>query len=131
MQWESLGNPLTWLWIVIWFLIAWLIFFLALWLIEGRVHAKRKLGATALVAFLAVLIIPLLQGITGLTSLLNGLPPYIAYFIVILLLKGLAADEWKSAVIVGFIGILLLLIIYNILVFANVPSVAQWPLFVE
>lgn len=130
MQWESLGNPLTWLWILIWFLIAWLIFFLTLWLIEGKVLAKRKLGATALVAFLAVLIIPLLQGVAGLTSLLNGLAPYIAFFIVILLLKGLAANEWKSAVIVGFIGILFLLIIYNLLLLANVPNSAAWPLFV-
>jgi hypothetical protein len=130
MQWESLGDPLTWLWIVIWWLIAWLMFFLTLWLIEGKAHAKRKLGATALVAFLAVLIIPLLQGVAGLTVLLSGLAPYIAYFIVILLLKGLAADEWKSAVIVGFIGILFLLIIYNALTMAGVPNSAAWPLFV-
>ena len=131
MQWELLGDPLTWLWIVIWWLITWLMFFLTLWIIEGKVHAKRKLWATALVAILAVLIIPLLQGITGLTVLLAGLAPYIAYFIVILLLKGLAADEWKSAVIVGFIGILFLLIIYNSLALAGVPDVAHWPLFVE
>ena len=127
---QSLGDPLTWLWIIIWWLIAWLMFFLTLWIIEGKVHAKRKLWATALIAFLAVLIIPLLQGITGLTTLFNGLPPYIAYFIVILLLKGLAADEWKSAVIVGFIGILFLLIVYNSLVLVGVPDVAHWPLFV-
>lgn len=130
MQWESLGDPLTWLWIVIWWLIAWLFFFLTTWIVDGKLVAKRKLGALALVAFLAVLIIPLLQGIAGLTSLFNGLPPYIAFLIVILLLVGLVNDSWKSAVIVGFIGIFFLLIIYNILVMVGVTGAQAWPLFV-
>lgn len=128
MQWESLGNIETWLWIIIWWLLAWLMFFLCLWLIEGKLHAKRKLGATALVAIIAVIIVPLLQGVEGLSVLLAGLGPYIAFFIVILLMKGLAADEWSNAVIVSFIGILFLLIINNALVLAGVTP--AWPLFV-
>ncbi|NVM52370.1 MAG: hypothetical protein HWN66_01620 [Candidatus Helarchaeota archaeon] len=130
MQWENLGEPITWLWIVIWWLIAWLFFFLTTWIVEGRLTAKRKLGALALVAFLAVLIIPLLQGVAGLTDLLRGLPPYIAYLIVILLLVGLVTDQWKSAVIIGFVGILFILIIYNALYMVGVATVTKWPLFV-
>ena len=130
MQWQDLGNPITWLWILLWWLLAWLIFFLSLWLIEGKLQAKKKLGATGITAFIAVLIIPLLQGVTGLTALLNGLSPYIAFFIVILLIKGLADAEWDNAVIVSFIGILLLLIIYNALIMAGVTNIG-WPLFVD
>ncbi|HUX98250.1 MAG TPA: hypothetical protein VMV49_01735 [Candidatus Deferrimicrobium sp.] len=130
MQWENLGDPLTWLWIIIWWLIAWLMFFLTLWIVDGKRVAKSKLAALALVAFIAVLIIPLLQGVTGLTTLLNGLPPYIAFFIVILLMVGLITDSWKTATIVSFVGILFLLIIYNILLLAGVSQVEAWPLFV-
>ncbi len=118
------------LWIIIWWLIAWLMFFFSLWIVEGKLHAKRKLAATALIALIAVLIIPLLQQVEGYGGgVLNGLSPYIAFFIVILLMIGLAADEWKSAVIVSFVGILFLLIIYNIIVVIAGVTPA-WPLFV-
>ena len=124
----DLTDPVTWLWIVIWWLLAWLMFFLCIWLVESKLHAKRKLGATALVAFVAVLIIPYLQNTESIHQVLAGLGPYIAYFIVILLLKGLATEEWSNAVIVGFVGILFLLIINNALVMAGVYP--EWPLFV-
>ena len=132
MQYEALGDPLTWLWIVIWTLLTWLFFLLSLWIIEGKLHMKRKIGATFFAAFLSVLIIPLVQGISGLTSLLNGLPPYIAYLLVIVFLLWLVTDQWKTAVIVGFIGILFLLIVYNILnlLELGIASASSWPLFV-
>ncbi|MHA1278719.1 MAG: hypothetical protein ACTSQI_08610 [Candidatus Helarchaeota archaeon] len=124
----DLSDPVTWLWIIIFFLIAWLFFFLSLWIVEGKLHAKRKLGGTAIAAFVAVLIIPYLQSVGGIHQVLSGLGPFIAYFIVILLLKGLATEQWSNAVIVGFIGILFLLIISNLLIMAGVT--VGWPLFV-
>ncbi|MHA1267766.1 MAG: hypothetical protein ACTSRS_21200 [Candidatus Helarchaeota archaeon] len=132
--WNMLSALETWLWIIIWWLIAWLFFFLATWIVESKTRAKNKLWALALVAFLAVLLIPILQGVTsvldGGTGLLNGLSHYIAYFLVILLLVGLAVEYWKTAVIAGFIGILFILIVYNLLYFLGVPGSASWPLFV-
>lgn len=126
----DLSDPITWLWIIMWWLIAWLIFFLSLWLVESKVQAKKKLGATAIIAFIAVLIIPYLQSVQNIHVVLSGLGAYIAFFIVILLMKGLAADEWSTSVIVSFIGIVLLLIINNLLV--RVASVdVGWPLFVQ
>jgi len=129
-----LTAAITWLWIVIWWLIAWIFFFFAVWIIEGKVRAKNKIWAIALVAFLMVILIPIIQGITqeldfG-TGLLNGLAHYIAYFLVIVLLVGLVVEYWKTAVIVGFLGIMFVLIIYNTLNYAGIPGAATWPLFV-
>ncbi|TFG04315.1 MAG: hypothetical protein EU536_04835 [Promethearchaeota archaeon] len=125
----DLTNPLTWLWIIIWTLLAWLMFFLTTWMIESKTVAKRKLGVLFLVAFLAVFIIPFFQVLES-VPLLQGIAPYIAYLFVILLLIGLVNEYWKTAVIVGFIGIVLLLIIYNALLLAGVSDVTYWPLFV-
>ncbi len=125
----DLSSPITWLWIVIWTLLAWLIFFLTTWMIEGKLIAKRKLGMLLLVAFLAVFITPFFQNLES-VPLLQGIAPYIAYLFVILLLIGLVNDYWKTAVIVGFIGIVLLLIIYNALGLVGVTQAESWPLFV-
>jgi len=125
----NLSDPLTWLWIILWTLLAWLIFFLTTWIIEGKTVAKRKLGILFLVAFLAVFIIPFFQNLES-VFLLQGIAPYVAYLFVILLLIGLVNDYWKTAVAVGFIGIVFLLIIYNALLLAGVSQVSFWPLFV-
>ena len=125
----NLSDPLTWLWIILWTLLAWLIFFLTTWMIEGKTVAKRKLGILFLVAFLAVFIIPFFQNLES-VPLLQGIAPYVAYLFVILLLIGLVNDYWKTAVVVGFIGIVFLLIIYNALLLAGVSQVSFWPLFV-
>jgi uncharacterized membrane protein len=132
--WDLLSSLQTWLWIIIWWLIAWIFFFFAVWIVEGKVRAKHKVWAIALVAFLMVLLIPMIQGVTialdfG-TGLLNGLAHYIAYFLVIVLLVGLVVEYWKTAVIIGFLGIMFILIIYNTLNYVNVPGAATWPLFV-
>ncbi len=129
--WDLLGTAITWLWILIWTLLTWLFFILSLWIIEGKLHMKRNIGSSFLAAFLSVLIIPIVQSVTGLAApFLNGLGPYIAYLLVMVFLLWLVTDQWKAAAIVGFVGILLLLITYNILWMAGVPGSASWPLFV-
>ena len=131
MQWPDMSNALVWLWIAIWTLLTWLFFLLSLWIIDGKLHMKRKIWACLIAAFLSVLIIPLVQGVTGLASpFLNGLAPYIAYLLVIVFLLWLVTDQWKSAVIVGFVGILFILIVYNILQEVGVTGSTLWPLFV-
>lgn len=122
----DLASPITWVWIVIWWLLLWLFFFLSLWIMEGKAHAKRVLWATALVAIIAILLIPLLQALSDINietwHPLAGIAPYVAYFVVIFLLKGLADVDWRSAVIAGFLGILFVLITYNIFLAIPIPG---------
>lgn len=130
--WTGLTNLYTWLWIIIWWLIAWLFFFLSTWIIESKTTAKRKLWSTCLVAFLCVLLIPIIQGVTNLadagTGLLSGLGPYIAYFMVIVLLVALTVEYWKSAVLVGFLAIVFLVVIRYL--FSLTSVTVGWELFV-
>jgi hypothetical protein len=132
--WNQLSDPMTWLWIILWTLLLWLFFFLATWIVESKTRAKSKLAILFLVALISVILIPILQSLTtelalG-TTALNGLAAYIAYFLVICLLVGLAVEYWKSAVLIGFLGIMFLLIVYNLLLLAGVSQAATWPLFI-
>lgn len=134
MLFQSMNTLLFILWIILATIIVSLVIYLSVKVVESEYKAKDKKVMIILIAFIAVLVIPIILGFIGmvlgflgnlLASVRNALDggganflvqlvPIIGFIIILALLKFLLDITWESSLWVALLTLFILYIIYSL-----------------